>query len=181
MQGIAERAPLLTLALVLLMPLGQGHGQESRRTTAISGHRSTSPSATARSSPSICSADQKGAIASDERCRWCGCTRRTTGGTYRGGVPPSVSGLRAAACSIRLPRRRRRLPRRLRVVWAEPRVQPRGVARRGSHGRVRHHRVVRQAAVEQRADRHVGLLGHRRQPDAGSHDRTAICSRPSSP
>ena len=38
---------------------------------------------------------------------------------------------------------------------------------------LRHHRMARQAAVEHRQDRHVGLLGDRRQPDAGAQHRAA--------
>ena len=48
------------------------------------------------------------------------------------------------------------------------RLQPRRVAGRRALRRLRHHRVAGRAALEQRQDRHVGLLGHRRQPDAGA-------------
>ena len=67
--------------------------------------------------------------------------------TYRGGAGGGdLSRLRAAARRVRLRRRGGRLPRPLRVVRPEPRLQPRRVARCRAHGRVRHHRVVRRSS-----------------------------------
>ena len=175
MKVIAPKTTLAAVALAVSIPLAGGHAQERevRRPSAdvVLRRRARRHEARGRSVP----ADQQRRASPPRSCRSCGCTRRTTGATYRGGdAAADLSRLRAAARAVRLHRRGRRLPRRLRVVRAEPRLQPRRVARRRAHGRVRHHRVVREAAVEQRPDRHVGLLGDRRQPDAGGHDRAAV-------
>ncbi len=79
----------------------------------------------------------------------------------------------AAAREVRLCRRRRGFPRPLRLLRPQCGLQPRRMAGRRALRCLRHHRVAGRAALQQRQGRHVGLLGHRRQPDAGAEHRAA--------
>ena len=82
-------------------------------------------------------------------------------------------GAAATPGRVRLRGRHRRLPRAVRVVRQELRATTAASGWTPRARCVRHHRVAGRAAVEHRQDRHVGLLGDRRQSAAGGHHRAA--------